>query len=1116
MKKLLSVVLVLSMLMTLFVPFASAQELDNNIPSTSLKKEVYADGKVWFDLNGNAKLFMKNNSEEFANRFTMEFLPGVDYSGFVAKPTGDFETDKAATKWNQNNAYGGAALLYTINANPKNPTASTPIDLISDADGNLWYTFEENTYLMRPEEKVAKFAKTEVDTSELSDPAIIARYKSMKEGVTIDVPDAKYTSVGVFVAVRYNFSKAIALNLYYKGESQPEVKSQSLLKADYAADKYFSNLTSVNSSADWNCQHAFTRIEFAPTEGKILEKIEVVDLGKDDSATRNPNVPVMILSAWGVETTLVDKITALEALNSTAITDETSYEAVKASVEEIDAYLVNYNTTLTEEQKVVYDTAKANLSAYENAMAQEKLYAQHKEWFDLNGNSKLFMKKDSADYTNRANLIDYLPGVDYGGYLATPTGVFATDKGAVTNHALAIFAYTVDKSTATNSLPTKYADPADFKTGEDGKLYFVYKDVPYRVDPTKNVIKSVGKAITTTNLTNPEDIARHQSLNTGVTMDIPDGYYKNIGFLTAARNAYTKTFRLELYYEGEETPVTSDHKQGPPKEGSTYLYDIYFHTLTSTGGSGTGYFFTPWNIEVDSSKKLEKIRVYDSGLNNTTWPIHFISSWGDEITLAERFTALNTLNEAGVNDKESYTAVATAVEEIEAIMARTSANSSVLKAEDKAIYDDAKANLAAYEVTFKNENDNLVVKSELEFKGNSKLFMDSTSEAFANKLNLTNYYPGLDYAGLVKTPTGDFATDKELTHYISNGKTNEFGDFLACFGYTTNKGTTPGKTTSSIPDFKTGENEKTYWTVNDVNYMVRPEEKTIKLSEGVSLAGIKDEAIKAKYKTLQEYTFDVPEGKYNTLTFLAGIMGNGTTYHRDANVTLIYEDGTEEATFRVIASTPGSLTWAQGGLYFPRMLERSETFGNNRDWHTFAPYTVEADETKVLKAVKLTAVERSATNAYKYPIYIVSISGSHTIKEVLSGANADMPKADAKVILDAVNKTLAENDITADDLTDETKAKYNLAKVAASALEVKSATFADSKVTVSYETGVDTGAKVIVAEYDDEDETLFNKATIIPVEFNAESKAYEAPFIATGSKVKVFVWKDMVNFFPYK
>ena len=181
----------------------------------------------------------------------------------------------------------------------------------------------------------------------------------------------------------------------------------------------------------------------------------------------------------------------------------------------------------------------------------------------------------------------------------------------------------------------------------------------------------------------------------------------------------------------------------------------------------------------------------------------------------------------------------------------------------------------------------------------------------------------------------------------------------------------------------------------------------------------------------------------------------------------------------------------------------------------FVAQEVTADSSKVLTAVKFADNIPNGHNPTRNGI-IVSVWGKQTIKGALSEINENTSKKEVEIIVDAIEKTLAENEITADDLTDETKAKYNLAKVAASALEVKSATFADSKVTVSYETGVDTGAKVIVAEYDDEDETLFNKATILPVVFNAESKAYEAPFTATGSKVKVFVWKDMVNFFPYK
>ena len=1114
MKKLLSVVLVLTMLMTLFVPFASAQELDNNIPSTSLKKEVYADGKVWFDLNGNSKLFINTEAEDYADRFTMEFLAGVDYSGLVSKPTGDFATDKEAIKWNTNDAFGGAAMPYTTNKNPKNPTASTPADFKTDADGNYWYTFEENTYLVRPTENVIKIAYVVVDTSLLSDPAIIARHKSMKEGTTIDVPDAKYSSIGFFAAVRNNFTKAVEVSLYYKGESQPEKKNLLLTKyGTTTSDIYFDHLRKdATGSPEWNSRHALTRVEFPTEAGKVLEKIKIADPGYDENGTaRNIAVTTQVISVWGEETTLADKITALEALNSTAITDEASYEEVKASVEEIEAYLVNYNTALTEEQKVVYDTAKANLSAYENAHAQEKLYAQHKEWFDLNGNSKLFMDKNSADYTNRANLTNYLPGVDYAGYLATPSGNHATDKGAVTNHALAIFAYTVDKSTATNSLSTTYSTPADFKTGEDGKLYFVYKDVPYRVDPTKNVIKSVGKAITTTNLTNPEDIARHQSLNTGVTMDIPDGYYKNIGFLTAARNAYTKTFRLELYYEGEETPVTSDHRQGPAKtETGGYAYDIYFHTLTSAGGSGTGYFFAPWNIEVDSSKKLEKIRVYDSGLNNSTWPIHFISSWGDEITLAERFTALNTLNEAGVNDKESYTAVANAVEGIEEVMAKTATTVANLKAADKAIYDTAKANLVAFENAIAQEKLYTANTEWFDLNGNAKFFINTKAADYADRFTM-EFLPGVDYSGLVTAPTGVFATDKAAI------KNPAYGGSAMPHTIDAN----PKNPTLSTPaDFKTGEDGNLWYTFEGNDYLMRPEENVIKfVYKTIDTSKLTDEATIKRYESLKAGVIDVPNGNYKNFGFLLAVRYN---YSKAIDVSLYYKGEKEPTVVYALSTDYGSVA---SDLYFKNLTSENGTADYNCQ-HAFTRIVLDVDPSKVLEKIEITDNGYVGTKArnHEWPGFVISAWGDELTLAERFTALAKLNNSDEQNI-DAIIEKVAEIDAilaaastTTAALKEEDKAIYDTAKaiIAESSFKVNSATYADSKVTVSYETEVDKAVKVIVAEYDDEDETLFNKATILPVVFNAESKAYEAPFTATGNKVKVFVWKDMINFFPYK
>ena len=72
----------------------------------------------------------------------------------------------------------------------------------------------------------------------------------------------------------------------------------------------------------------------------------------------------------------------------------------------------------------------------------------------------------------------------------------------------------------------------------------------------------------------------------------------------------------------------------------------------------------------------------------------------------------------------------------------------------------------------------------------------------------------------------------------------------------------------------------------------------------------------------------------------------------------------------------------------------------------------------------------------------------------------------------------------------------------------------DSKVTVSYETGVDTGAKVIVAEYENGEEVL-SAVKIFAVDFTANETSKEFSYEATKENVKVLVWKDLVDFFPY-
>lgn len=130
--------------------------------------------------------------------------------------------------------------------------------------------------------------------------------------------------------------------------------------------------------------------------------------------------------------------------------------------------------------------------------------------------------------------------------------------------------------------------------------------------------------------------------------------------------------------------------------------------------------------------------------------------------------------------------------------------------------------------------------------------MNAESDEFANRADYTDYVPGLDYSALVMSSTGNFDTDKSAL-YSSGERINSF------FPYTVNKGTTPTYGTKVITDFKTDAGN-TYWTIDNVDYLVRPTEKVIKLVAGVNTGKITDEALKTRFSTLAETTVDVKDG----------------------------------------------------------------------------------------------------------------------------------------------------------------------------------------------------------------------------------------------------------------
>ena len=603
-------------------------------------QHITAKGKVWFDLKGNARLFVSESDEAWTNRTEYNnYLPGVDFAGYLQTPTGDFATDQAAVV---SSKFGGAMFVYNTKS------SSTSVKLTVE-DNNHYFTVNDEKYLVRPKQNVLKIAKKTVTTSSLpsSETETIARYQSLNGEKTIDIPDGKYSSVGFLGGAMLKYTKQIAVTLVYE---DTEVDYGNVLQKyakTYVSGTdgtiYLRNFTNIENDMS-DAAYDFQVQNITTDSSKILTAIKVEDVGLNGSgSSKNHAIPYYIISAWGVSaeepdvpqpSTLDVLITELDALNTAGINDDDALSEVEAKVAEIDAYLTANALTLTDQQKTVYDLAKETIEAYKNAQTTDdkSIYAQGKIWFDLNGNSKFFATKEDEQWTNRATYSDFLPGVDYSGYLLSPTGDFTTDQAAIasTGKGGSFFRYTLDAGTTL----IKTSDP-DFKTGEDGNIYWTIKGVDYLIRVNEKIIKNLHTTIKTTALNDAAMIKRYTSLNDPHTINVPDKKYESVGLLAGAKLNYYKRLKVSLYYEGSSEPVVyegDDMKMivataTSPADGTMYLRSF---KDTSNSQKGGGSYFVPIEIQTDSTKTLTRIVLDDAGTNNPNEPFYVISAWGVE------------------------------------------------------------------------------------------------------------------------------------------------------------------------------------------------------------------------------------------------------------------------------------------------------------------------------------------------------------------------------------------------------------------------------------------------------------------------------------------------------
>ena len=257
--------------------------------------------------------------------------------------------------------------------------------------------------------------------------------------------------------------------------------------------------------------------------------------------------------------------------------------------------------------------------------------------------------------------------------------------------------------------------------------------------------------------------------------------------------------------------------------------------------------------------------------------------------------------------------------------------------------------------------------------GNSKFYMEYGSKEYNNRLSATDYLPGLDYGGTInpsKAPTGVFATDLANINRVNGWEK------VACFPYVLDASS---QATSKYKAYFNTKNGNVYWTVKGVDYLVKPDRKTIKIVPDTKTTNTDKSTTltdrqKADYKALGKAVIDVPDDRYEEIGILAGIFYKQKRY---IVVNLVYEDSVTSITDQKVVGVGYDDASEDGAMYFPRMDE-DVTLGGY-DYHSFAPYTFKTDPTKILKSIEIIPTNlyslTSAASSYRYPVHIVSAWG---------------------------------------------------------------------------------------------------------------------------------------------
>ena len=274
-------------------------------------------------------------------------------------------------------------------------------------------------------------------------------------------------------------------------------------------------------------------------------------------------------------------------------------------------------------------------------------------WFEIKGNSRFFVESGDGIYENRLSYIDYLPGVDFAGFVAAPTGEVKTDQTAVINpgNGGGMFFYKLGEPSDTHS---RWSTTVLTEVTEN-TAYWTINGVDYLLNLNENVIKVCKNAVDTSALTDSEKIKSYKSINQEAVIDVTDGRYKNIGLLAGIMSGKTRDATVTLVYSDEEVEKTITITAPTMTDAQKYSNgNIYLKNFTNSNDNSSGaHGFIPFTINTDATKTLTAIKIKDATTTTTTaLCIYVLSAWGTKVTLAEVVAEIDAAIEKATTAKE--------------------------------------------------------------------------------------------------------------------------------------------------------------------------------------------------------------------------------------------------------------------------------------------------------------------------------------------------------------------------------------------------------------------------------------------------------------------------------